>query len=189
MKPTYEDLKTVPDDMTGEIIDGELSSPTCHPGSNLYPARTWRTWWFPHIIRNQRAWRWIILDEPEIKFGEDILVPELAGLEEERFNVAVEDHWIPVAPDWVVKSSLPRQFRKTEQQKMPSTNAMKLRYSVADNPDAKTLEIFRLGIGQMDRSRLYTENDKVRAEPLSKRNSTLRNLWWKTNNSRGSCIS
>jgi len=78
---TYEDLYGIPENMTGEIIDGELivtprpsfdhSHVTSSIGMKLGPpfARG----------RGDGPGGWIILFEPEIYLGEHVIVPALPG--------------------------------------------------------------------------------------------------------------
>jgi len=45
---------------------------------------------------------WIILDEPELHLGDDVVVPDLVGWRRERFSEAAGDAAaIEIAPDWV----------------------------------------------------------------------------------------
>src|SRR5437667_1552152 len=93
-RATYEDLCKVPDHLVAELIDGELfTSPR--------PA-------LPHALASSMIGfaligtfggppegstapgGWWILDEPELHFGEDVLVPDLAGWRRER---------LPAIPD------------------------------------------------------------------------------------------
>jgi len=42
---------------------------------------------------------WVIVDEPEISFGENIFVRAMAGWKKKRFPVEKPHNWISVAPD------------------------------------------------------------------------------------------
>jgi Uma2 family endonuclease len=44
---------------------------------------------------------WVILDEPELHFGSDVLVPDLAGWRNERVADWSEAAYLTIAPDWV----------------------------------------------------------------------------------------
>ena len=44
---------------------------------------------------------WWILDEPELHFDEDVLVPDLAGWRRERMPALPETAYFVLAPDWV----------------------------------------------------------------------------------------
>jgi hypothetical protein len=85
-RAVYEDLFDIPRNMTGEIVNGELVV-TPRPSRKHANTASMLT---AEIIPPYRSGRggpggWIILDEPEVSFGEDILVPDLAGWKKERF--------------------------------------------------------------------------------------------------------
>src|SRR3954470_14599457 len=84
-RAVYEDLFALPENVVGEIIDGELRvmprPATPHAaavtalGEELGP---------PFKRGRGGPGGWIILFEPEIHMGGDILVPDLAGWRRER---------------------------------------------------------------------------------------------------------
>ena len=100
----YEQLLSLPEGLTGEIINGQLRT---------QPRPAW-----PHILASARlgtdiegsygrgrggpgGW-WIVLD-PEVHFALDIevTVPDIAGWRKERMPSPPEGHKIQVVPDWV----------------------------------------------------------------------------------------
>jgi Uma2 family endonuclease len=62
---------------------------------------------------------WMILDEPEISFGPNILIPDLAAWRKERFPASEETNWISVAPDWVCEVLSPKTVGLDKVRKMP----------------------------------------------------------------------
>ena len=44
---------------------------------------------------------WIILDEPELHLGEDILVPDLGGWRLQTMHQITDAAYFEIAPDWV----------------------------------------------------------------------------------------
>jgi hypothetical protein len=90
-KATYEDLYSLTENMTGEIIDGELivtPRPTrAHAdaavalGADLVP---------PYRFGRGGPGGWMIYYEPELHLGEDVLVPDLAAWRKERFTTPRE---------------------------------------------------------------------------------------------------
>ena len=87
---TYEDLVAVPDNLVAEILDGELHAsprpgpPHAEAGSSLGmlvgPAY--------HFGRGGPG-GWWILDEPELHFQRNVLVPDLAGWRRERMPASL----------------------------------------------------------------------------------------------------
>jgi len=81
-RATYEDLLRVPDTKVAEIVDGELvvsprpALPHALAGSailgDLFPA-------FHGIEAPHGPGGWWLLFEPELHFGDDVLVPDLAA--------------------------------------------------------------------------------------------------------------
>src|SRR5262245_28811105 len=99
---TYADLYDVPDNFVAEIFDGDLYAsprpaiPHAHAASVLGGELTGPF----HRGRNGPG-GWVILDEPELHFGNDVLVPDLAGWRRERMPEAPADAYVTLAPDWV----------------------------------------------------------------------------------------
>ena len=175
----YEDLYAIPENMTGEIIDGELVV-TPRPSrkhtlsATLLGARVT----VPYTLgEGGGPGGWIIIIEPEIGLGEDILVPDLAGWKTERFPAAEETNWISVAPDWVCEMLSPSTLRKDKIKKMPIYARHGVQYSWFLDPLARTLEVFKLESGRWVLLGVYAEDDKVRAEPFQEVEIELGGLW------------
>jgi hypothetical protein len=80
-KATYEDLCALPERMTGEIINGELIATPRPSADHTFTASVMGNKLTPtfHFGEGGGPGGWIILHEPEIMLGEDLLVPDLAG--------------------------------------------------------------------------------------------------------------
>ena len=167
-KALYEDLFAVPENMTGEIIDGEVIA-TPRPsrrhtlvtgllGGEIIP---------PYF----HGWGggpggWIIIIESEVGLGEDILVPDLAGWKKERFPVSEETNWISVVPEWVCEVLSPRAIRVDKIKKMHICAHHGVRHCWLIDPIARTLDVLRLETDKWVLAGVYAEDDKVRAEPF-----------------------
>jgi Uma2 family endonuclease len=121
----YGDLYGIPEGTVGEIINGELivtpRSSRMHGfsayalGGELLPP-------FQFGRGGGPGW-WVIIGEPEIKFGENYLVPDIAGLRRERFPQSEETNWISVSPDWITEILAPSTVR-VDRVRWPSTPNM-----------------------------------------------------------------
>jgi Uma2 family endonuclease len=176
---TYEDLYDIPDGMTGEIINGELIvSPRPArkhvAASSALGAEIIPPYWFG---RGGGPGGWIILAEPEIGFGEDILVPDLAGWKKERFPADEPHNWISVPPDWICEILSPETIRKDRVKKMGIYGRHKIPHFWIIDPSAKSLEVFRLESKRWVLLGVYVEDDKVRAEPFQEVEINLETLW------------
>jgi Uma2 family endonuclease len=176
---TYEDLFDIPENMTGEIINGELivtprpSRRHTSAGSSL----GYRIGPPYQFGEGGGPGGWIIIIEPEIGLGRNILVPDLAGWKRERFPVSEEHNWISAAPDWVceVLSPSTAKIDKTDKMSLYAQHGVPHLWFV--DPIAKTLDVFRLEAGKWVVVGLFVENDKMRAEPFEKLEIDLGALW------------
>jgi Uma2 family endonuclease len=62
---------------------------------------------------------WWILDEPELHFGDDVLVPDLAGWRRERLPVLPNVAAMTLAPDWACEIVSPSTAAIDRARKMP----------------------------------------------------------------------
>jgi len=178
-KATYEDLYEVPENMTGEIIDGEL---IVTPRPSRRHTRTTSVLGYkigpPYDFgEGGGPGGWIFIDEPEIGLGGHIMVPDLAGWKRERFPVEEDHNWISVAPDWVCEVLSPNTFRTDKVIKMPIYAHHGVGHIWLIDPVVMTMDIFRLEGGRWVLMGSFTENDKVRAEPFQEIEINLEDLW------------
>ncbi|MEM5790015.1 MAG: Uma2 family endonuclease [Syntrophobacteraceae bacterium] len=177
-KASYEDLYSVPENMTGEIIGGELivtPGPsrrhvyaTTALGNEVGP---------PYQLGRGGPGGWVILIEPEIGLGEHIIVPDLAGWRGERYPDDEPHNWISVAPDWVCEMLSPGTRRLDRMVKMPIYAQHEVPYLWLIDPMDQTLEVYRLKESEWVVAGLHKEADKVRAVPFSEIEINLTNLW------------
>ncbi|MGA2400163.1 MAG: Uma2 family endonuclease [Syntrophobacteraceae bacterium] len=174
----YEDLYALPDNMVGEIIDGELIA-TPRPSrkhakvefslsSELGP---------PYGFGRGGPGGWVFLIEPEIKFTENIIVPDLAGWRKERFPVSEEHNWISAAPDWVCEIPSPSTLRLDKMKKMPIYARHGVLHLWLIDPAARTLDVFRLESEKWVVAGFFAEEDKARAEPFQEVEIELGHFW------------
>ena len=178
-KAVYEDLFEIPENMTGEIIDGELIvTPQPSRKHTVAASRLGGEILPPYDFgRGGGPGGWIILDEPEISFGEDILVPDLAGWKKERFPVEEPHNWISVSPDWVCEILSPSTAQTDRTLKMPIYSRHGVSYAWLIDPVLKTLEVYRFEPGIWIGIGAYAKSSKVHAEPFSELELDLGLLW------------
>jgi Uma2 family endonuclease len=98
---TYDDLCAVPENFVAEMFDGELYA---SPRPALPHAHAASVLGFElggpfHRGRNGPG-GWWILDEPELHFGADVLVPDLAGWRRSRLDALPPTPYFTLAPEW-----------------------------------------------------------------------------------------
>jgi Uma2 family endonuclease len=175
---TYDDLYHIPENMVGEIIDGELivsprpvgrhTEAASSLGGELIP---------PYRFGRGGPGGWIIHDEPELHLGVNVIVPDLAGWKRERYTLSPDEHRITITPDWVCEVLSPSSGRTDRIKKMPIFAEYEVPYAWLIDPAQMTLEVYGLQSGKWVTLGLYAENDKVRAEPFDEVEIDLSNLW------------
>jgi Uma2 family endonuclease len=175
---TYDDLYHIPENMVGEIIDGDLIvSPRPTSGHAEASTSLVVELGAPYRFGRGGPGGWIIHFEPEIHFGANVIVPDLAGWKRERYTIPPDEHRITVTPDWVCEVLSPRSARTDRIKKMPIFAEYEVPYAWLIDPAQMTLEVYRLETGRWMVQGLYAENDKVRAEPFEEVEIDLSNLW------------
>jgi Uma2 family endonuclease len=143
----YRQLEALPENLVGEIIDGELYTQPrpAAPHALTLSALTMDIGSAYHRGRGGPG-GWWILDEPELHLVRDtqVLVPDLAGWRRERMPVLPEDHRFEVVPDWVCEVISPSTAGKDRARKLPVYARHGVAWAWLVDPLARTLEVFRL---------------------------------------------
>lgn len=169
-RATYDDLIAVPDNLVAEIIDGELfTSPrpaTPHAragsaiGSDLFGS------FDGPPGGSSKPGGWWILDEPELHFGEDVLVPDIAGWRIERMPAIPSVVGITLAPDWACEVISPSTGRLDRTRKMPAYAREGVGHLWLVDPIARTLEVYRLEAGRWAVVGTHGGDEPSRVEPF-----------------------
>lgn len=175
---SYEDLSSLPENMVGEIMDGELIvvprparrhiDAAASLGGELVPA---------YRFGRGGPGGWLIYHEPEVHFGGNVLVPDLAGWRKERLSMSPEEHRFVVTPDWVCEILSPSTIRIDRVRKMRIYANHGVPYVWIVDPTVRILDVFRLESGKWLLLDTFVENDRVRAEPFREIEIELVSLW------------
>lgn len=178
---TYEDILALPENVVGEIIDGELfvsprpASPHARASSRL---GAWAMRYFDEGDGGPGGW-WI-LDEPELHLGRDILVPDVAGWRRERMPVFPDIAYFEIAPDWVCEVVSPSTTRLDRFLKLPRYARHQVPYAWIVDPLARGLEVYRLEGGHFSLIETFEGEGVVSAEPFAGVDLSLLFLWLPT---------
>jgi Uma2 family endonuclease len=175
---TYEDLKRVPDAMVAEIVDGELHA-TPRPATAHAVAYSGLGMLLgaPFHYGRGGPGGWWILDEPELHFGADVLVPDLAGWQRARMPTPPQAPFIVIAPDWVCEVLSPSTASFDRVKKLATYAREQVRHAWLIDPAARTLEVLRLEGGRWMILATHAGSETVRAEPFDALELALRDLW------------
>ena len=175
---TYQDLCDLPENQVGELLDGELfasprpASPHTFAGSALGGELFGP---FQKGVGGPGGW-WI-LDEPELHFGRDVLVPDLAGWRRERMPEIRDEPYFTLAPDWLCEIVSPSTARLDRIRKLPKYAAAGVRHAWLLDPLGRTLEVYELQGQRWSLAATHEGDEKVRAAPFDAIGLELGALW------------
>jgi hypothetical protein len=177
-RATYQDVIDSPEHTVAEIIGGELRLSNRPRSPAIAVASSISDELGPPFKRGRGGpGGWLILNEPELHLGEDIVVPDLAGWRRERMSVVPDAAFITVPPDWICEV-LSRSTEKTDRtEKMPIYASFGVSYAWLVHPRRRTLEAFRLHEGKWLAIAVYKDTDRARIEPFDAIELDLAVLW------------
>jgi Uma2 family endonuclease len=121
---------------------------------------------------------WILLDEPELHLGADILVPDLAGWRRERLPEMPASGYFAVAPDWICEVLSPSTARLDRGKKLSAYGREGVPFVWLIDPDAQTLEVLTRGEdGRYTIAAVHSGDDVAFAVPFEVFGLELRALW------------
>jgi Uma2 family endonuclease len=180
-RATYEDVLNAPEYLVAEIVDGELyTSPRpASPHANATAAMTsaLRAPFNRDPGGSGEPGGWWILGEPELHFGADVIVPDLAGWRRERMPRMPNVTYFEQAPDWVCEVVSPRTGILDRRRKMPIYAREKVSHLWIVDPILKTVEVYRLESDHWVVASTHGGTDRVRAEPFQAVELDLTG-WW-----------
>jgi Uma2 family endonuclease len=178
-RATYEDVLAAPADKVAEIIGGDLILNPRPGGPHTAAASALGEELGPPFKRGRGGpGGWIILDEPELHLGQDILVPDLAGWRRERMPLVKSDQsYFELAPDWLCEVLSEKTRKLDRSRKVPCYAATGVKHVWLVDPIARTLEVLRLEGDKYLIVSTHADDARVRAEPFDAIELDLAILW------------
>jgi Uma2 family endonuclease len=177
-KATYADLERLPANMVGEILEGELvatprpAAPHALAGSGLGMLLG-----PPFQYGNNGPGGWWILDEPELHFGEDVVVPDLAGWRRERMPSPPRVAAFELPPDWVCEVLSRSTARYDHGPKLRIYGRVRVPFFWSLDPEKRILDVFELDGKRWHLAESHGGDDKIRARPFEAVELDLSLLW------------
>lgn len=177
-KATYQDVIEAPPNVVAEILFGVLHT-TPRPGGphTRSASRLGSALDGPFDRGKGGPGGWILLDEPELRLREDILVPDLAGWRRERLPRVPKAASIELAPDWACEVLSPSTAKIDRAEKLPVYARERVSHVWLVDPIARTLEILRLRDELYEILVTYKDDAVVRADPFDAVPLELADLW------------
>ena len=179
-RATYDDLLKVPDTLVAEILDGELFTSPRPASPHAQASSVLRGVLDPfarQIGGPGEPGGWWILFEPELHFGADVLVPDLAGWRRERMPVLRNVAYFELAPDWVCEVVSPSTARVDRVHKVPIYAREGVSHLWLVDPLQQTLEVFRLEGRHWVLMSTHGGAETVRAAPFEALELEM-GRWW-----------
>lgn len=140
----YEQYQALPEGTRAEIVNGEVRvlprpRPRHARASTILGGHLTVTYgWYS----KSGPGGWVILDEPELLFGDELRCPDLAGWRVERYEEP-EDNPITLMPDWICEVLSPSTARTDRVEKMPLYAQHGVGHLWLVDPLNETLEVYR----------------------------------------------
>jgi Uma2 family endonuclease len=174
----YADIEALAPAMVGEIVQGVLYAKPRPAALHARAASTIGEELGPPFNRGRGGpGGWIILDEPELHFGEDVVVPDLAGWRRERMPELPQVAFFSLAPDWLCEVLSPSTAALDRGKKLPLYARVEVAHVWLVDPIAKTLEVLRLDGATYRLIATEAGDTKVRVEPFDAIELELGALW------------
>jgi Uma2 family endonuclease len=178
-RATYQDVLDAPDDKIAEVIDGELYLMSRPRAGHASVSMNLNDELSPPFKRGRGGpGGWIFLFEPELHFGEQIVVPDVAGWRRDRLPPIEDDTaFLTIAPDWLCEVLSKSTEKHDRYRKLPVYAAAGVKHVWLIHPIRRTLEVFRLHEGNWLTVGTFADADRVRAEPFDAIELSLGELW------------
>jgi Uma2 family endonuclease len=177
-RATYADLEAVPGNLVAEIINGVLRThprPSPRHGGTANALGHELTGPFQKGTGGPGGWVFFV--EPEVKLGEDILVPDIAGWRRARLPGYPERNYFEIRPDWVCEILSGATERRDRSVKKRIYAEAGIPHFWLTDPRLQLLEVFELRDGLWTDVGTWNSDDEVRAPPFDAISFSLADLW------------
>jgi len=176
-RATYDDVLSAPENQVAEILDGELFlSPRPASRHSLACSRLALAL-APFGDGQGGPGGWWSLFEPELHFGEVVVVPDLGGWRRERMPVMQDVAFFSLVPDWVCEVLSPSTASIDRGRKLRIYAGAGVGQAWLVNPAERTLEVLRLRDGAWTIVAVCSGSGAVRGEPFDAIELALERLW------------
>jgi Uma2 family endonuclease len=175
---TYADIEALPEYRLGEIIGDELFvSPRPAPRHALATTSLVGALEGPFGRGLNGPGGWWILFEPELHWGRQVLVPDIAGWRRERMPALPDDAFFTVTPDWLCETLSPSTAVVDRTRKLDVYAEQGVDHVWLVDPGARTLEVLRRDGARWIVAENHGGDAKVRAIPFETIEIDLARLW------------
>ncbi len=175
---TYDDVLNAPEHKVAEIIHGSLIlSPRPASRHTRAASKLGRIIGGPFDYDRDGPGGWVILDEPELHLGPDILVPDLGGWRRSRMPEIPDAAFFSLAPDWVCEVLSPSTETIDRGDKVPLYASQGIGHVWLLSPTTGVLEVLELDGGSYWLVSTFKNDERARANPFEQIELELAALW------------
>jgi len=176
---TYADILALPTHVVGEILFGVLHvTPRPAPPHAVAATALGEELGPPFKRGKGGPGGWVLLDEPELHLGEDVVVPDMGGWRRERMpEVPFDKAYFELAPDWVCEVLSPSTEAFDRDEKLRIYGRESVRHVWFVDPLVRTLEVLRLDGSTYRIVAVHRDDAHLRAEPFEAFELELATLW------------
>lgn len=176
---TYEDVLAAPEHVVAEVLFGVLhTNPRPAGPHSIAASRLGVDLGGPFDRGRGGPGGWVILDEPELHLGADIVVPDLAGWRRERITQAdTAGAFITVRPDWICEVLSASTEAVDRSDKMDIYAREGVAHAWLVDPVDRTVEVYVLERARWVRSKVARGDVELTAEPFEAVAIHLSGLW------------
>lgn len=177
-KATYADVLAAPEHLVAELLGDELYLQPRPAIPHAAAASALGEELGPPFKRGKGGpGGWIILDEPELHLGPDVLVPDIGGWRHSTVDHFTNVAFVETRPDWVCEVLSPSTEKIDRTMKLPIYAREGVGHAWLVNPLLRTLEVLRLERGRWTSLATYSDDQEIRAEPFDAIVLSLGVLW------------
>ena len=182
-KANYQDVLNAPPNMVAQIIHGKLYLHARPVGPHIWAGAE-----LCGELRSRFARRrsgegknglgdWVILPEPELRLGKDVLVPDIAGWKASKHQRNRANSFSEVVPNWVceVLSPTTRKWDLGKKSDIYAREGVSHLWIV--DPEARTLQASALSAGRWVVISTLAGVKTVSVPPFEKLKMPLSQLW------------
>ena len=119
----------------------------------------------------------LLLFEPELHLGRDVLVPDYAGWRRERMPQMPDAAHFTLSPDWICEVLSPSTAALDRSRKLRSYAREGVNHAWLLDPEPRTLEVLRREGERWLLLDTHVGDEQVRAEPFEAIELDLARLW------------
>ena len=176
---TYQDLVDLPPLYVAEMVSGDLYASPRPSTPHSIIASMLNMLLGPRFQLGEGGpggWRFIV--EPELHFGSDVLVPDLAAWHRERLPpTELQDAWIDIPPDWVCEILSPSTAKLDLHRKLPLYARVGVSFAWLIDPREKTVKALEAHEGEWIHRGTFSGDAVVRAPPFDAIELKLGLVW------------